>query len=330
MTGRASRGMRIKAIATGGLALLLAMCRSYGQTAEKTFTFDAASIKPAAMPTPGRAMMTGPTGGPGTQDPGRVHYPFISLKALLLSAYDVKAYQIQGPAWLDMERFDVNATMPPETTKEQFRAMLQNLLAERFKLAIHRETKELPMYSLVVAKDGPKMKASETDPPAKDDANPTPPALTPPKIGPDGFPTLPSPTAERAGLFLMMMPGRARLVGRQQAVLDLANRLTALLSRPVGDATGLTSKYDFTLTFSAEGMSAPMGNPTGPGMMVPATPPVPSGAAAGAPAASLPEGDNPPDIFRAVKEQLGLALQPRKGSVGLIVIDHIEKAPTEN
>ena len=140
----------------------------------------------------------------------------------------MKSYQIQGPAWLDMERFDVNATMPPETTKEQFRAMLQNLLAERFKLAIHRETKELPMYSLVVAKNGPKMKASESRPAGQgrrqSDASAP---FAAPKIGPDGFPTLPSSAAERAGLFLMMMPGRARLVGRQQTMLDLANRLTA-------------------------------------------------------------------------------------------------------
>src|SRR5438552_16115821 len=121
--------MMTKAIATGGLVLLLALCRSNSQTAEKAFTFDAASIKPAAMPTPGRVMMAGPSGGPGTQDPGRVHYPFISLMALLLSAYDVKTYQIQGPAWLDTERFDVNATMPPETTKEQFRPKLTNLVA---------------------------------------------------------------------------------------------------------------------------------------------------------------------------------------------------------
>jgi hypothetical protein len=70
MTGRARRRITIKAIATGGLVLLLSLCRSYGQTAEKTITFDAASIKPAVMPAPGRAMMAGPTGGPGTQDPG--------------------------------------------------------------------------------------------------------------------------------------------------------------------------------------------------------------------------------------------------------------------
>jgi len=86
-----------------------------------------------------------------------------------MDAYDVKSLQIQGPAWLDTQRFDLNATMPPETTKEQFRSMLQNLLAERFKLTIHRETKELPMYSLAVARNGPKMKESEPVPLAQDE-----------------------------------------------------------------------------------------------------------------------------------------------------------------
>ena len=96
------------------------------------------------------------TGGPGSNDPGRIHYPYMSLKNILMNAYDVKNFQIVGPGWLDTERFDITATMPPATTKEQFRVMLQNLLAERFKMTVHRETKELPMYSLVVAKGGRK------------------------------------------------------------------------------------------------------------------------------------------------------------------------------
>lgn len=330
MTRYTSRGTIFKRAAPAGL-LLWASCVIYAQTANKLLTFDVASIKPAAVPVPGRAMMAAPTGGPGTPDPGRIHYPFMTLKALLLNAYDVKPYQIQGPQWLDTERFDVSATMPPETTKEQFRAMLQNLLAERFKLTIHRETKQLPMYSLVVAKSGPKMKESNPASPPDDNANSaSPPPLAAPKIGPDGFPALPPSATGRVGLFLMMMPGRGRLVGQQQAMLDLADRLTGLLSRPVGDATGLTAKYDFTLTFSPEGMNAPMGTPTGPGTMVPVAPPMPSGAIDGAAPARLPEGDNLPDVFRAVKEQLGLELEPKKGPVELIVIDHVEKMPTEN
>ncbi len=133
----------------------------FGQAPDKTLTFEAASVKPAAAPVPdgrGRIMIAGPSGGPGTKDPGRIRYPFMNLKQLLTTAYDVKAYQISGPAWLDSERYDITATMAPGTTKEQFQVMLQNLLAERFKVAIHRETKELPMYSLVVAKSGSKLK----------------------------------------------------------------------------------------------------------------------------------------------------------------------------
>src|ERR1700722_10609921 len=148
-------------------------CLVYSQTADKPLTFDVASVKPATPPTPdgrGMIMMAGPSGGPGTKDPGRIHYPFMSLKNILMSAYDVKNFQIVGPAWLDTERFDITATMPPDTTKEQFRAMLQNLLADRFKMTVHRETKELPMYSLVVAKVGPKMLESAAVPAPKDEA----------------------------------------------------------------------------------------------------------------------------------------------------------------
>src|SRR6185312_4345924 len=164
-----------------------------GQTADKSLTFEVASVKPAAPPSAngrGMIMFRAPSGGPGTKDPGRINYPFISLKNLLMNAYDVKNYQITGPGWLDTERFDINATMPPETTKEQFRVMLQNLLAERFKVAIHRESKELPAYVLTVGKGGPKMK--ESDPVATaadgDPSLPPPPPPSPPAMGPDGFP----------------------------------------------------------------------------------------------------------------------------------------------
>src|SRR2546429_698174 len=109
----------------------LTCCLAQGQSVDKSLSFDAASIKPAIPPTPNGRGMTffrGPSGGPGTKDPGRINYPNMSLKNLLMNAYDVKNYQITGPSWLDTERFDINATMPPETTKEQFRVMLQNLL----------------------------------------------------------------------------------------------------------------------------------------------------------------------------------------------------------
>ena len=94
----------LKAIVPTGL-VLFACCLPYSQTADKGPTFDAASVKPASLPAPdgrGRIMMAGPSGGPGTNDLGRVRYPYISLKNLLMNAYDVKSFQIQGPPWLDM------------------------------------------------------------------------------------------------------------------------------------------------------------------------------------------------------------------------------------
>ncbi len=325
----------LKPLVPGGL-MFLAFCLSHGQTAGQALSFDAASVKPATLPKPdgqGRVMIAGPSGGPGTRDPGRIRYPYISLKNLVMDAYDVKSNQIQGPPWLDTERFDVNATMPPDTTREQFRVMLQNLLAERFKLTVHRETKDLPVYSLAVARNGPKMKESGPASPASEGAgqSPPPPLPAPPRVGSDGFPVFPLPAGGRGGLFLMMMPGRARLVGRQQTMMDLANRLTAQLNRTVNDETGLTAKYDFTLTFSTEGMSPP--GPAGQGaggMMVAAPPPLPPGAGGGGAPANLPEADILPNIFTALKEQLGLTLEPKKGPVKLIVIDHIEKTPTGN
>ena len=257
--------------------------------------------------------MAGPTGGPGTADPGRIHYPSMSLKTLMMNAYDVKALQIVGPAWLDTERFEINAKLPPNTTREQFRVMLQNLLAERFKLAIHRESKELPMYALEVAKGGPKLKESAATV-LPEDANaalPAPPA-SPPKIGADGFPII-SQLAGRPGLFNFSMPGRSRLLAQQQTMQDLAVRLSNLLNRSVTDATELKAKYDFTLTFSPEGIAGPMGV---------APPPPPGGGDSDA--AALP------DIFSALQVQLGLKLEAKKGPVELIVIDRVERTPTEN
>jgi uncharacterized protein (TIGR03435 family) len=306
-------------------AAVLACSLAPGQTTDKALTFDAAVIKPFVPPTGGRGMimLRGGRGGPGSTDPGRIHYPTMTVKDLLTIAYGVKDFQISGPPWLAEERFDIQATMPPQTTKEQFHIMLQNLLAERFKVTIHRETKELPMYSMVVAKNGPKMKESAPVSPEESkaepkDAPPPPPLMSGPlKLGPDGFPILPMNFGGRGGFNMLMMNGRARFMAQQQTMHDLADRLSQQLSRPVTDATGLTAKYDFTLTFLPEGMMN-TGKMLGP----------PPGAEGRGP--SDAEVEAPPDIFTAMQSQLGLKLEPKKGPVDLIVVDHAEKTPTEN
>jgi len=129
-------------------------------------TFDAASVKPATAPAgvtvSGDKTMVRKgagiqiprnTGGPGTEDPGRIHYPLISLKALLNRAWD-SYFEIRGPGWLDDDLVWVDATMPPETTKEQFQEMLRNLIIERFALKYHTDSKEITGYALVAAKNG--------------------------------------------------------------------------------------------------------------------------------------------------------------------------------
>ena len=309
------------------VSLFLAAALSFAQAPEKSLAFEAASIKPASLPTPdGRGMIRimPPSGGPGTKDPGRINYPFASLKYLLFTAFNVKDFQISGPSWLDTEHFEIIATMPPSTTKEQFRIMLQNLLAERFKLAIHRDSKDLPMYSLVVNKGGPKLKVS--DPSNGDpDASPMLPPSGPPKIGPDGFPELP-PIGGRAGLFNIMMPGRAKMVAHLQTMQDLADRLSTQLAKPVIDNTGLKDKYDFTIIFLPDQMNGPMGlmpPPAGAGAVTVAGP-GPGGIAPSA------DADPVPTLFAALQAQLGLKLEAQKGPVEIIIIDHMEKTPTDN
>lgn len=328
--------MRIAALAA------FTCCLAWSQAADQSLTFDAASVKPAEMPKPdarGRIMLGGPSGGPGTKDPGRIHYPFMSLKQLLTVAYDVKSYQVNGPVWLDSERFEITATMPPQTTKEQFHVMLQNLLAERFKMTVHKETKELPMYALEVAKNGPKLTESDGKAQPLDPDGPPPPLPSGgPKMGPDGFPQL--PFSGRAGMFGIMMPGRARLVATGQSMQDLATRLGNQLSKPVVDETGLAKKYDFTLTFAPDGMNGPMGPMPPPGAgegrggaMVAVAPPGagPSPGGSGDSANAVkPEAEAPPDIFHALQAQLGLRLESKKGPVEIVVVDHMEKTPTEN
>jgi uncharacterized protein (TIGR03435 family) len=317
---------------------LAAMCVwAEAQTPDPKLTFDVASIKAAALPTPnGRGMIriSPPSGGPGTKDPGRVRYPFTTLRNLIMIAYDVKGYQISGPPVLDSEHFELQATMPPETTKEQFKVMLLNLLAERFLLKSHAETKELPMYSMVVGKKGAKLKESGDTPPLDPDA-PPPPMPNPGqmKIGADGFPILPMMGGGRGGIAMMMMPNRARLMAQHSTMEELSARLTSILDRPVQDETDLKGKYEFTLTYSPEGLNSGIGRGGmggGPIVMAPTNPPPPPPGGTGSSTEKMPDFEIPPDLFTAIQAQLGLKLDAKKGPVEMRVIEHIEKAPTAN
>src|SRR5262249_33806989 len=115
-------------------------------------TFEVASIKPAAPQEMGR-MMIGTRGGPGTPDPTHATFTNVSVTMLINMAYGVRDYQVTAPAWMDSTRFDIQAKVPAGATKDDYQQMLQNLLAERFKLVVHKDSKEAPIYALLVAKN---------------------------------------------------------------------------------------------------------------------------------------------------------------------------------
>ena len=293
-----------------------------GQTAKKPLTFDAASVKPATLPE-GVALTDGDggtiavrrgsdpgrlanTGGPGTGDPGRIHYPLISLKQLLRRAWS-SYFEIESPGWLDTRAVAIDATMPPGTTPEQFQEMLRNLMISRFELKYHTGTKKVPGYALVVNKSGSKMKES------LDQSN-SPIGPPPPPTGRrDGFLTFPA----SAGRWCVSMdaPGdRARKSCQQQTMHDLAKELGELLKTLVKDETGLTPKYDFTLTYRGS---------MEPGRTIAASLP--------ANAPDIADAAEPlPDIFSALQSQLGLKLLTKKVPVEIMVIDHMDKTPVGN
>ena len=316
--------------------------------------FEVASVKPAEPPSAGMmGLRVGMRGGPGTPDPGQINYSNVTLKNVIQNAYGVKGFQITGPKWLDSERFDIVAKVPQGATKEEFKLMLQNLLAERFKLTLHRESKDMPMYALVVGKNGPKMKevVDENPVPGTTASAPggpsgsggpsafAPPPPPPPSNGPntgfamggaaparisvgaDGQIKLP-PGMGKGGLMMMMSAGRMHLVGNGQPVAALVEAISNQMGRPVIDETGLKGKYDFDLDYSPEGMT---GGPMG--MM----PPMPHGDGPGgaAPISASPESAGP-TLTTALKEQLGLQLESKKGPVEMLIIDRLEKTPTEN
>ena len=290
---------------------LLVLC-AFGlpaQTAESPLNFEVASVRRTSGVLPDGRIVVGmlpPTGGPGTNDPGRIRYPAISLKTLLLKAFNVRDGDLRGPSWLDDEFFEVNALMPPDTTPEQFRAMLRNLLSERFSLTAHRESKPTPGYILVVAKNGPKVKESETKDMVPDNkwvAN----------VGKDGF------IVPRRGQRWFVENGRLRCRWTyQHATMQfLAGGLTMLLGSPVRDATALTKEYAFRLTFRTAGTSLEKGPGLGNDSWSSADP------------AAIQAAADIPDIFGAV-QLLGLKLEHNKLSEDMIVIDHVEKIPTGN
>jgi uncharacterized protein (TIGR03435 family) len=284
--------------------------------------FEVASIKLAEQPERMPVFCLSPC-SPGerlTVTGTRVEMRWISLRKLIFTAYRVKPYQLSGPEWMQSQRFDIAAKIPAGASPDQIPEMLQGLLAERFKLTVHRETKDMPVLALVVGKNGPHLEpaAAEADALAAkamaapggrglysgegeahvdDDGHAT-------SIGAPWGPVTAAPPRDgdpRFDLMAVSMSGLAEL-------------MTPHEDRPVIDMTELKGRYHMQVVMD-------MG------------PPPPPGAAGRG--RSGGDGSGPLDdplangFFRSL-DKAGLKLEKRNAPVELVVVDHLEKRPTEN
>jgi uncharacterized protein (TIGR03435 family) len=117
-------------------------------------TFEVASVKSAVIPATGGVYFGPARGGPGTSDPEQITWSYARIIDMLMTAYDVKTFQISGPSWISSERYNIVAKVPEKSTREQVNMMWQSLLAERFGVVLHHESKEFQVEELVVGKDG--------------------------------------------------------------------------------------------------------------------------------------------------------------------------------
>ncbi len=187
--------------------------------------FEVASVKPSRL-TPG-----GPNVVATRSNPGGINYTNVTLKIAIQQAYQVRDYQVIGPSWIESESYTYNivAKAPAGAPKEQFPAMLRTLLAERFKMVCHRETREQAAYALVAAKNPPKLRKSE--------------AAAEGRRGPAG------------GVAVMPTPAGMHIAANRVTMASLAQMLSSIIGRPVADSTQLEGSYDIVLDFSMEGLA---------------------------------------------------------------------------
>jgi uncharacterized protein (TIGR03435 family) len=245
-------------------------------------SFEVASIRPS-----GPKSVRGSDGGPEAKNPERYTFGRATLQDLLAVAYDVEYFQLESKIPLDRDQFDVAVRIPADTTKEQFRGMMRNLLAQRFRLKARTESREFPAYVLTVAKPGPKLKEARPDTP----------------LPAEEFPQLPAGKPGMNTTFSVSNGQQiVRTTARQMPVSALLRLVRQAMDKPAVDQTGLAGTYDFTLEFVMEIADA-------------------DGNASSASAPFLPT---------AIRQQLGLQLVSKKQPFSVIIIDSVDRIPTEN
>jgi uncharacterized protein (TIGR03435 family) len=263
--------------------------------------FEVASIKPNAA---GSAAPTRSQVLPG----GRYVATNMQIRLLIGQAYRVSSLRlIGGPGWITSEHFDINAKAEGELfahgNERPLDAALRALLADRFKLRVHFETRQLPIYALILARSDGRVGPNLT-PSARADCETLVAALQGRGDGPP--PPPPSGSGDAPPCGARSAPGT--VWADSQMLSFLAGVIAGEVNRTVDNRTGLTGRYNFRLTWTPDPM--PQRSPDGPDDLPPIDP-------------------NGPSIFTAVQEQLGLKLESTTGPVDVLVIDQVER-PTRN
>jgi uncharacterized protein (TIGR03435 family) len=281
-------------------------------------TFEVASVKPTKSNDPPYSNF--PLG------PGDVYVPnggLFSAKNFPLVTYIFFAYKVIGnqgqyllpqlPDWAKTKQFDIQARAEGNPSKDDMRLLMRALLADRFKLTMHNETREVPVLAFVLSKPG------KTGPNLQPHLDTAPCPTTAPNPSQQATPQTPDPSQTVAGGFPVLCngifgmppntPGHVRMGGRNLTLKFIADALGGNLGRPMIDKTGLTGTFDFILEWAIENAL-----PAFPG----ADPPQPD--------VSGPSG---PSLQEALQEQLGIKLQSDKAPMSVYVLDHVER-PSEN
>jgi uncharacterized protein (TIGR03435 family) len=266
--------------------------------------FEVASIKPSTQSVQGQ------TGAGPHIDGSMARYSALSLKLYLGMAYSLKNYQISAPDWMASERWDITAKLPDGSDPKQIPEMLQALLRDRFQMKMHRETKELPVYGLIIGKGELKLRESPPDPAVNGE-----PAARSVNVAPSGSGAGTIVTYGNGSYFTL---GDNKFEGKKLPMSIMADALARFADRPVVDMTDLKGNYDFTMEFSPEDFRA---------MMIRAA--IAQGTVVPPEALKLVDASSGDTLLNAVA-RLGLKLELRKAPIEILVIDQALKSPTEN
>ncbi len=289
-TRASATGIATSALALSGLLIAGSLAPRWIAFAQQTLrpSFDVASVK---------LNIDGGSGGEFTpRFGGKLTIRNIPLSMIVRVAYgDILYYQLFGPGWIDSERFDIEARAESSPSEAEILLMLQNLLEERFKLRFHRETRELPVFTLTAARGGIKLK------PWKEGSCVTFDRFNPPAAPPRG-----EEPPKHCGDNRTATKGlNAEWNANRIDMSGVTKALSSLLGRTVVDKTGFAGAFDIHLEWTPDPDKANHPDPGGPDRALADT----SG----------------PSIFTVLQEQLGLKLESAKGPVEVLVIDHVEK-----